>query len=97
MPTRRPPKSAGPKPRTKPKRPIKRCERGHQQAWNWKGPWCTACSQEDAFRRTAEGAAQERREWQERLGPPPGQMIIPVGDGPPMVFGTGLARRQRRR
>lgn len=39
-------KTAGPKPSTKPKRPVIRCEGGHRQGVNWRpGDGCPMCAE----------------------------------------------------
>lgn len=99
----KPKKVAGPKPRTIPKRPVKRCANGHRQSWNWKGPDCTACFVERLRADEALSVAFDRQAAMEALGPPPETMEIRTGDGKVLRYGVpararcGAPKRGRRR
>lgn len=92
-----PKKAAGPKPRTLPKRAVRVCAEGHRQSQRWKpADGCTKCATErDAVRRAA-NAVEERRRWQEELGPAPAELTIACGDGGLVVFSAVPGRRRRR-
>lgn len=93
----KPKKVAGPKPRTKPKRALKQCDRGHPQASYWKGPHCTACARDAARREDRERQMRDAAAERQVLGPPPEAMEIRTGDGQVLRFDVPLHARQRRR
>ncbi|MFL6864049.1 MAG: hypothetical protein ACJ8DZ_13730 [Allosphingosinicella sp.] len=86
------------------KRPRRLCDKGHRVPSGTRAnDPCPICAAHVALAArellSAAGAAQERRYWEDQLGPPPESLVIRCGDGtaltfkPPRGFRPGRRRR----